>query len=122
MSCGAREPRWSFRRSFLSLYDFVQALEAVVPGAAVNLQPAADVFESPWAEVAVPRPAVLLGRYQSSLLQDAHVFLETGQRHPGRRGQFADRGRATTKPLENTSPCWVGQGRECAIQFSILNH
>src|SRR5205809_6776602 len=121
MSSDAREPR-SCRRSFLSLDDLLEAAEAVVPGAAVALQPIVDVFEPPRAEIAVPRPAVLLARDQLSVLEDPHVLLQARQRHAGRPSELADRRRPVAEPLENGPAGRVGQRSERAVHGRILNH
>src|SRR5580765_5896644 len=120
MSCFSR--RCSFRGSLLLLDDLVEAVEALVPAAAISLNPVGDVVEPPRAEIAMPRPAALLGGDELSFLQDPDVLLETGQRHLTGSRELADRGATATEPLEDCSASRVGQRGHRSIQVRILNH
>src|SRR5215211_5886261 len=99
----------------------VEPVEPPFPHAK-RLDPLPSFVEAFWAERALPDPAHLLGRQQSRLLEDAHVFQDRGKGDPEGSCQLADRRRARGDELQDAAAGRVGQRVERPVERRILRH
>src|SRR5215216_2540208 len=80
---------------FLKLLEvIVEALEALFPELAVDLDPVADLLRRREFELAGPVLFLPRARDEAGALQDLEVFRDGGEREVERLGQFIDRGLA----------------------------
>src|SRR4051812_14220041 len=104
--------------------DLLQHVEPGVPQLALLLDPRGLVLESPRPEPARPHPPDLLGRDELGVLEHPDVLPHARKGHVECLSQIRDRRVASPEPLQDTTPCGIGQRREGSIEsaIGILNH
>src|SRR3954468_12041613 len=90
----------------------VQAVEALVPEAAVVLHPVSDLPERTRLERAGAPLRITAARDQSRALEHLEVLGDGGHAHLEGLGQLGDRGLAGCKASQDRAPGGIGEGCE----------
>src|SRR5690348_10344044 len=94
----------------------VEAVEALLPEAAIMLDPARHVLERSGLEPAWPPLRLAAARDEAGALQHLEVLGDGGHAHLERLGQLGDRGLAQGEPRQDGAPRRVGERREGAAE------
>ena len=100
----------------------LEPVEAPFPLLPVDLDPMHRLLQAFGAKAALAGPPHLLGDHEPRLLEDLHVLLQPGQRHPVRFRKFGDRSRPLAQLVEDLAASRIGQRRKRSIKNLILNH
>src|SRR6266704_2818981 len=104
----------------------VETIEALVPEAAIVLEPLGDVLERGAFETAGPPLRRAAARDQPGALQHLEMLGDGGTAHRERLGELADRALALGQPGEDGAPRRVGEcrerGAEAIGRHAVMNH
>src|SRR5207249_7688434 len=94
----------------------LQAVKALLPEAAVVLQPVGGVFERPCPEPAGPPLCLATARDQTGALEHLEVLRDGGKAHLERAGQLRDRSLARGEARKDCAPRGIGEGGESGAE------
>src|SRR5260370_6096009 len=94
----------------------VQAIEALLPEAAIMLDPAGDVLEWTGLEPARPPLRFASARDEAGALQHLEVLGDGGHAHLEGLGQLRDRSLTRGEPSQDRPPGGIGQGHTPAAK------
>src|SRR5207245_8454315 len=94
----------------------LEAVEALVPEAAIMLDPVGDLLQRARLQPAGPPLRLAAARDQAGALQHLEMLRDAGKAHVEGLGELGHRGLAQSEPCQDGAPRRIGEGREGGVE------
>jgi hypothetical protein len=94
-------------------------VEPALPVAPVCFDPLRCVLQLGGAKPAPAGPSDFLGGHEFGVLEDPHVLVDAGERHPEWQRELADRCGTLSEAFEDGPACGIRQGRGRSVETHL---